>query len=209
MFVTLEGIEGSGKTTQAALLADALRRRGRSVLLTREPGGSPLGGALRAILLSEAHAPSPRCELLLYLAERAEHVEKVIAPARARGQWVVCDRFGDATRAYQAFGRGLPRDLVEALHAAATGGLEPDLTLYLRIGLEEGLKRARDRDRARSGRDEGRFEAEPLDFHRRVLEGYERLAAEYPGRIAAVEASGSVEEVHGRILRLLEARGVL
>ncbi len=209
MFVTLEGIEGCGKSTQAALLADAWRRRGRKILLTREPGGSPLGEQMRALLLSKTHTPSPRCELFLYLAERAEHVAKVIAPALARGEVVLCDRYGDATRAYQAFGRGLPRDLVETLHAAATSGLEPDLTLYLRIGLEEGLSRARARNRREARGDEGRFEEESLDFHRRVLEGYERLAVEAPSRIVPVDGSGTVEEVHGRILRLLEARGVL
>lgn len=208
MFITLEGIEGCGKSTQAALLAERLRRRGLRVLLTREPGGSPLGPRIRSLLLSEAHAPSPRCELLLYAAERAEHVEKVIAPALSRGEVVLCDRYGDATRAYQAFGRGLPRDLVETLHAAATGGLEPDLTLYLRIGVEEGLRRARSRNRE-AGRDEGRFEAESLDFHHRVFEGYERLAQEFRGRIVPVDASGAVEEVQARLARVLEARGVL
>lgn len=209
MFVTLEGIEGCGKSTQAALLAEAFRRRGLRVLLTREPGGSPLGAPIRALLLSPSHTPSPRCELFLYLAERAEHVAKVIAPALTRGEVVLCDRYGDATRAYQAFGRGLPRDLVERLNEAATGGLEPDLTLYLRIGLTEGLFRARARNRGEAGGDEGRFEEESLDFHRRVLEGYERLAAEDPRRIVPVDGTGTVEEVHNRILRLLEARGVL
>lgn len=209
MFITLEGIEGSGKSTQAALLAEELRRRGRQVLLTREPGGSPLGPHIRSLLLSEAHVPSPRCELLLYAAERAEHVERVIAPALSRGEVVLCDRYGDATRAYQAFGRGLPRELVETLHAAATAGLEPDLTLYLRIGVEEGLRRARVRNREEAERDEGRFEAESLDFHRRVFEGYERLVEEYPARIVPVEASGAVEEVLGRLVKVLEGRGVL
>jgi len=208
VFLTLEGIEGSGKSTQASLLADALRSRGREVLLTREPGGSPVGGALRHLLLSGEYSPSSRCELLLYGAERAEHVARVIRPALARGVWVLCDRYGDATRAYQAFGRGLPREVVEAVHLAATEGLEPDLTLYLRLPPEEGLSRARARNGARASR-EGRFEDESMEFHGRVARGYEALAAEFPERIHPVDASGGVETVHRRILALLENRGVL
>lgn len=202
-FLTLEGVEGCGKTTQAPFLAAALRARGRAVLLTREPGGSPIGASLRAILLSEGHAVAPRSELLLYAAERAEHVAKVVQPALERGDWVICDRYGDATRAYQAFGRGLPREEVEAAHAIATGGLEPDLTLLLRLPIEESLARARARLADRPD-GLGRFEAEAEAFHRRVAEGYEALAREYPARIRPVDASGSVSEVAGRILKAVE-----
>jgi dTMP kinase len=202
-FVTLEGVEGCGKTTQAARLASSLRERGIEVLVTREPGGSPIGGPLRQILLSEAHAVAPRAELLLYAAERAEHVEKVIRPALERGEWVVCDRYGDATRAYQAFGRSLPREAVEAAQAIATGGLEPDLTLLLRLPLEESLARARARIAAKPD-GLGRFEAEAEAFHRRVAEGYEALAEEFPMRIHTVDATGSVEEVAARVLRAVE-----
>jgi dTMP kinase len=208
VFLTLEGIEGSGKTTQASRLAEALRGRGREVLLTREPGGSPLGPPLRHVLLSGEFTPSSRCELLLYGAERAEHVTRVIRPALDRGVWVLCDRYGDATRAYQAFGRGVPRDVVEAVQRVATEGLEPDLTIYLRLPLEEGLSRARARNGERGGR-EGRFEAESMEFHRRVAQGYEALAAEFPDRILPVDASGGTGTVHRRILSLLEDRGVL
>lgn len=205
MFVTLEGVEGCGKTSQAHTLAHNLRGRGIAVALTREPGGSPIGAAMRSILLSERYAVNPRTELLLYAAERAEHVESVIRPALTRGEWVLCDRFGDATRAYQAWGRGLPRKNVEALHAFATGGLEPDLTLYLRLPIERAIERARLRDgAAHSG--EGRFEAETLDFHRRVAEGYESLAREFSDRIVPVDASGSREVVAGRLWAILEAR---
>ena len=202
-FVTLEGIEGCGKTTQVSLLADALKARGIAVLLTREPGGSPIGGSLREILLSESHAVAPRTELLLYAAERAEHVAKVILPALDRGLWVLCDRFGDATRAYQAFGRGLPREEVEAAHAIATGGLEPDLTLLLRLPVEESLARARAR-LAASPDGLGRFEAEAEAFHRRVAEGYDALAREFPDRIRPVDAAGPAAEVTARILRAVE-----
>jgi len=179
VFLTFEGIEGCGKTTQLSHLAGDLRDRGISVLTTREPGGSPVGPALRRILLSEEYGISERAELLLYAAERAEHVARIIRPALERREWVLCDRFGDATRAYQCFGRGLPRQDVEQAHAIATGGLEPDLTLLLTLSVEEALRRAR----ARNGSGpagEGRFEAESLAFHRRVALGYEALAAEFP-----------------------------
>lgn len=205
MFLTLEGVEGCGKTSQAKLLAEVLRQRGRTVLVTREPGGSPIGPPLRSVLLSQDYAVAPKTELLLYAAERAEHVERVIRPALARGEWVLCDRYGDATRAYQAWGRGLSRESVEALHTFATGGLEPDLTLYLRLPVEEALARARRRDDQTATR-EGRFEAEALVFHRRVAEGYDALALEFPHRILTVEASGSMDEVGERLLRAVEAR---
>lgn len=174
-------------------------------MATREPGGSPIGGAMRSILLSEEYAVGPRTELLLYAAERAEHVRSIIRPALARGELVMCDRFGDATRAYQAWGRGLPRADVEALHAFATEGLEPELTLYLRLPVEGAIERARLRDGAAASR-EGRFEAEAMDFHRRVALGYEALAGEYPNRIVTIDAEGTREVVAGRILEILEAR---
>ncbi len=205
MFITFEGIEGCGKTTQIALLAEHLRGRGLGVVTTREPGGSPVGPALRRILLSEEYGISERAELLLYAAERAEHVARVIRPALARGEWVLCDRFGDATRAYQCFGRGLPRREVEAAHAIATGGLEPDLTLLLTLSVEEALERARARNGStQSG--EGRFEAESLAFHRKVAAGYEALAAEFPGRILPVDGLGEAEAVRLRVLKALEGR---
>lgn len=203
--MTLEGVEGCGKSSQARTLARRLQGRGTAVLLTREPGGSPIGGALRSILLSEAYTVTPRTELLLYAAERAEHVERVIRPALARGELVLCDRFGDATRAYQAWGRGLPRADVETLHAFATGGLEPDLTLYLRLPVEEAIERARRRDGEASA-GEGRFEAEDLEFHGRVAQGYECLAREFPGRIVPVDGSGSREVVAERLWHIVEAR---
>jgi dTMP kinase len=203
VFITLEGIEGCGKTTQIKLLADALRSRGIPLLTTREPGGSPVGETIRRLLLSEDSTLCERAELLLYAAERAEHVARVIRPALERGEWVLCDRYGDATRAYQAFGRRLPRDEVEQAHAIASGGLEPDLTLYLRLPVETALERAR----ARNGSDasgEGRFEAESMTFHGRVAAGYESLAAEFAGRVRVVDATGDVTAVARRILDALE-----
>jgi len=208
MFLTFEGIEGCGKSTQARRLAEHLRAVGTTVTATREPGGSPVGPQLRALLLSETYAVAPATELLLYAAERAEHMARVIGPALGRGEWVLCDRFGDATRAYQCWGRGLPRAAVEAVHALATGGREPDLTLWLVLEPEVALARARARD-AHRGTGEGRFEAEALEFHRRVAAGYTALAAEFPSRILPVDADGTTDEVFDRVLRTLESRGAL
>lgn len=208
MFLTFEGIEGCGKSTQIARLAGHLRERGLAVTLTREPGGSPIGRSLRALLLSESYSVAPETELLLYAAERAEHVARVIRPALARGEWVLCDRYGDATRAYQSWGRCLPRESVEAAHAIAISGLEPDLTIWLRLGAEEAVSRARSRN-CRLGTAEGRFEAEALAFHRRVAAGYQALATEFPDRIVPVDGGGDVDAVFGRILGALEARHAL
>jgi dTMP kinase len=185
------------------MLAEFIRGRGLEVVETREPGGSPIGSALRALLLSDGSDLLPPTELLLYAAERSEHVGRVIRPALERGAWVVCDRYGDATRAYQAFGRRLPREAVEQVHALATGGLEPGLTLFLRLPVEEALARARSRNSISSSA-EGRFEAEEEAFHRRVAEGYEALAREFPRRIRAVDGGGSREAVFERIRGIVE-----
>ena len=205
LFITLEGSEGCGKTTQAGLLKGNLRERGIEIVSTREPGGSSIGDSIRTILLSEKYAPSHMAELLLYGAERAQHVEEVVKPALEAGKWVLCDRYGDATRAYQCFGRGLAREKVERVQALATGGLEPDLTLLFLLPVEEGLKRARERNGA-SPLGEGRFEAESIAFHRRVAEGYAALAKEFPERIVALDATGSREKVFERVLKVLEGR---
>lgn len=206
IFISLEGVEGCGKSTQATLLAARLRGRGITVLSTREPGGSTLGPKLRALLLEEGITMAPVTELLLYAADRAEHVSQRVAPALDRGEWVVCDRYADATRAYQAFGRGLPRPEVENLIRVATGGLEPDLTLYFRIPVDDSVERAR---RRTSTRGEGRFEAEPMAFHARVAGGYEALTREFPARIVPVDATGAVDDVAQRVWAALEGRGVL
>lgn len=207
MFITFEGVEGSGKTTQIRLLEHYLAEKHIPFVSTREPGGSPIGADLRKILLSEEHDISARTELLLYMAERAEHVEKVIKPALMEGKWVICDRFGDATRAYQVFGRGLSRRLVEDLESFSTSGLEPDITALLRLDPESALRRARARNLTLPF-SEGKFEAEELDFHRRVYEGYESLAREFPRRFSVIDASGEPHEVFARMLSLLSKRGV-
>jgi dTMP kinase len=205
VFITFEGIEGCGKTTQIGLLAQRLSEEGRDFISTREPGGSPIGQDIRRLLLEVESHVSARTELLLYAAERAEHLDKVVRPALDQNRIVLCDRFGDATRAYQTFGRGLPRREVEEAHTIATGGLEPDLTVLLRLPVEVSLERARSRVALHG---EGRFEGEALSFHRRVAEGYERLLGEFPDRIHAVDAEGSTGDVALRIQSLLEASHV-
>ena len=203
MFITLEGIEGSGKSTQMQRIAAYLRQRGQTVLTTREPGGCAIADAIRQILLHPANtAMVPRAELLLYAAARAQHVAEVIRPALDRGEVVLCDRFLDATIAYQGYGRGLDLGLIEQLNTIATDDLLPELTLLLDMPAEEGLLRARRRN-ADSPAEEGRFEAEALDFHHRVRTGYLDLARRQQ-RFRVIDASGTPEEVGMRLLEALQ-----
>lgn len=208
MFITFEGVEGSGKTTQINLLCQYLSKRKIDFVATREPGGSPIGDSLRRILLSEESRIEPKTELLLYLAERSEHIEKVIKPNIAKGKMVICDRFSDATRAYQIFGRKLPRNIVESLIEFSTNGLEPDLTILLRLDPQTALIRAKMRN-SQSLFSEGRFESEELEFHKRVFEGYETLARESRGRIKVVNVVGGQGEVFQSILKVLILCGVI
>jgi dTMP kinase len=188
--VTVEGVEGAGKTTQAARLADALRRDGREVVLTREPGGTELGRALRRMLLDESSPPpTAETELLLYLADRAEHVRRVIRPAFERGAIVIADRFSDSTLAYQSWGRGIPLDTVRTIDAFARGELVPDRTYILDLPPEEGLARARDVGPA------DRLERESIEFHRRVRSGFREIARTAPDRIVVLDACRPVEEL--------------
>ncbi len=207
ILITLEGCEGSGKSTQARLLHEDLIDRGMEAVFTREPGGTVIGEKIRKILLHPGSSGmEPLTELLLYIAARKEHMERVIRPALGRGAAVIIDRFTDATLAYQGYGRGLDTGLIGELNDQATGGLEPDLTLLFELGsVEEGLRRALDRHRRmKTEGGEDRFEKEALDFHRRVREGYLDLARLHPGRISVVDGLGSVEEVHRRVLERLE-----
>jgi len=197
LFITFEGIEGCGKTTQIRLLAERLRQHGREVLVTREPGGCPIADAIRGILLHpDSSALAPRAELLLYSAARAQHVDEVIQPALSRGTLVLCDRFIDATVAYQGGGRGLDPSLIDSLNTLATGGLLPGLTLLLDMPAEEGLQRARRRNTATP--EEDRFERENLAFHRRVRDAYLELARQHE-RFLVIDATGSVAAVAERI----------
>lgn len=196
MFITLEGGEGVGKTTQQALLAERLQREGYACVSTREPGGTALGRALRELLL-HGDPLTPLAELLLYAADRAEHVNKVIAPALAVGQVVICDRFTDSTLAYQGYGRGLNLEQIRQLNHLATGGLQPQLTLWLDLAPEVGLARSRLGDK---------LEQEHLEFHRRVYRGFQALAAAEPQRIVRIDAGGSPLEVAARIWSVVKPR---
>ena len=189
-FITLEGGEGVGKSTQLKLLAGWLERAGAEVVTLREPGGTPVGDRIRELLLDPAHAGmDARAELLLYEASRAELVASVIRPALERGAFVICDRFADSSTAYQAYGRELPLTEVLEMNRLATSGLEPDLTLMLDLDPIEGVRRAT----ATSGAD--RLEAEGADFHRRVRAGFLTIAALEPGRCRVIDACGTPEEV--------------
>jgi dTMP kinase len=194
-FITLEGGEGVGKSTQLKLLAGWLERAGAEVVTLREPGGTPVGDRIRAVLLDPVHeGMEARAELLLYEASRAELVASVIRPALERGAFVICDRFADSSTAYQAYGRGLPLAEVLEMNRVATGGLEPDLTLILDLDPGEGLRRAT----ATYGAD--RLEAEGAEFHRRVRAGFLTIAALDSGRCRVVDACGTPEEVAAALL---------
>ncbi|MGQ9516213.1 MAG: dTMP kinase [Anaerolineae bacterium] len=203
LFVTFEGPEGCGKTTQVRLLAERLRARGYDVLTTREPGGTRIGDQIRAILLDPAHTEMvPAAEILLFSAARAQIVHEVILPHLQRGGIVLCDRFADSTLAYQGYGHGLDLDVLRVITAFATAGLTPDVTFYLDIPVEEGLRR-----KARAGRAEwNRMEQRELAYHQRVQDGYRRLIAAEPARWVVIDASKSIEEIHLQVVQEVERR---
>lgn len=206
MFVTFEGIEGSGKSTQIALLAASLKSLGKQVVLTREPGGTPIGDQIRKILLDPANsALDARAELLLYGASRAQHLHDVILPAIGAGAIVLCDRFSDATLAYQGYGRGLDLALIQALDRLVTAEMRPDLTLLLDIDAATGVARAHGRNAAHGLEAEARFENEEIAFHERVRQGYLTLAREFPERIRIVDASLQPEAVQANIRNVVDA----
>ncbi len=204
-FITFEGIEGSGKTTQIATVAEFLRRQGHDVLTTREPGGCPIADAIREILLHPANnALVDRAELLLYAAARAQHVAEIIQPALKSGRIVLCDRYTDATLAYQGYGRGLRLNLIEELNTLACADCQPNLTLVLDMPHEIGLQRALQRNSVENMTEEGRFEQESLDFHQRVREGYLALAKNAPQRIQVIDATGTPGKVSERLMACLQ-----
>jgi len=199
-FITLEGIEGCGKSTQAPQLCAWL---GEHALLTREPGGTRLGRDIRELLLEPSRgAMSEVTEALLYLADRAQHVSEVIRPALESGRLVVCDRYVDSTLAYQGYGRGLPLDLLRSVARLATGGLQPDLTLFLDVPVELGLKRVDKRGRY------DRLESERIEFHERVRQGYMQLIAEGGPRWVVVQGEGTPEEVAERLRDAVRRAGL-
>ncbi len=196
-FITFEGIEGSGKSTQAALLKAFLEAQGLEVLVTREPGGSPIGEQIRQILLDPGnHGMVPLAELLLYEASRCQHVEAVIRPALDDGKTVICDRFFDASTAYQGYARGLGIKMVGKLNLVATGGRKPDLTLVLDLPVNVGLRRL--------GRNLDRIEREAVEFHDRVRQGYLRIAEDEPDRVKVVDAAGTADDTFSDVKRLVE-----
>jgi dTMP kinase len=200
LFVTFEGIEGSGKSTHLRHLAAHLRAAGRDVVETREPGGTRAGEAIRRLLLGRDAVPlTAETELLLYCADRAQHIAELIRPALAAGRVVLCDRFSDSTIAYQGNGRGLDLETVRALDAHARRGLRPGLTFLLDCPAEEGLARVRRRSGAEAGPGD-RFEREAMPFHERVRAGFLALAAAEPDRFCVLDAARSVEQVRARVI---------
>lgn len=203
LFITLEGIEGSGKTSHAARLAERLRAQGRGVLLTHEPGGTRAGEAIRAIFLDPAVSLHVAAELLLVLADRAQHVTETLAPALARGEIVISDRYADSTTAYQGYGRGFDLKLLGELNRLATSGVAPDLTILLDCPVETGLARTRLRTNT-GNRGPDRFEGADLDFHRRVRDGFLTLAKSEPQRVRMINSERPSEEVIADITRLVD-----
>ena len=207
IFITFEGVEGCGKTTQLRLLKERLEAAGEKVTPTREPGGCPIADKMRAILLdAENSAITPLAELLLYAAARAQHVREVIVPALEQGHTVLCDRFTDATVAYQGHGRGLDLATIEELNRLATGGVRPELTLLIDCPVQVGLSRALARIEAGSGAREERFELESVRFHERVRAGYLSLAAAFPERFLVIDGSGDVAKTQALVSAALAGR---
>lgn len=199
LFITVEGVEGAGKTTNIAYVRNWLEHAGIDLLSTREPGGTPLAEELRRLLLADRDEPvAPSAELLMVFAARAQHLEQVIEPALASGRWVLCDRFTDATFAYQGAGRGLPLEVIEQLETIVQRGRQPHRTLFLDLPVAEGLARARDRG------DADRFEQENREFFERVRDGYWQRIKRDPERFAVVDASVPLHEVQAQIKTYLE-----
>ena len=204
MFLTIEGIEGAGKSTFLGLLEAELVKRGVNFLRTREPGGCALGRQIRPLLLDASQKVSDRAELFLFLADRAQHVSDTIRPALERGQWVICDRYADSTIAYQGYGRGMDPEELQKLNDYATGGLWPDITFLLDLPAEVGLGRAL----ARNGREgltqsEGRFEAEALAFHQRIRDGFLARAARWPQRFRVLDAAQTPDAIVAQAMKHL------
>lgn len=195
MFITIEGPDGSGKTTQIDLLKEYLIEKGHKVHLTREPGGTKISEEIREIILSvENEEMCDMTEALLYASARAQHVGQKIRPLLEKGEVVICDRFVDSSVAYQGAARGLGQEVIEGINAYATGGLEPDVTFLLYVNAEEGIKRKKNQQTL------DRLEKEKVDFHKKVCKAYKELVKRHPERIRFIDASKSIEDIHGEIL---------
>src|SRR4051812_23814430 len=210
LFITLEGLDGSGKTTQIKRLAAWMEKRGIASVVTRQPGGTATGDRIRALLLDSGSTPlAPMTEMALMFADRAQAIAEIIEPALAAGRVVLCDRFTDSTEAYQGGGRQLGSERVLELHRLVCGDLQPDLTLLLLPALDASLARARRRNEkhaARTGQDENRFEQEQVEFFRRVWEKYGEIARREPDRVVLIEGNLSIDEVHEQIVEAVSER---
>ena len=195
LFITFEGPDGCGKTTQMKLLAEYFEKKGKEVVLTREPGGKGLGEKVREILLNYDGEVSDRCESFLFLADRAQNIDIIVNPAVKEGKIVLCDRHIDSTVAYQGYGRGLNIDRINMLNNLATNGKKPDLTLVFDVDVEISMKRV--------GKEKDRMESAGIDFHNRVRKGYLELAKQEPKRIKVLDATKSIEEIHKDVINIL------
>lgn len=195
LFITFEGPDGCGKTTQMKLLAEYFEKKGKEVVLTREPGGKGLGEKVREILLNYDGEVSDRCESFLFLADRAQNIDIIVNPAVKEGKIVLCDRHIDSTVAYQGYGRGLNIDRINMLNNLATNGEKPDLTLVFDVDVETSMKRV--------GKEKDRMESAGIDFHNRVRKGYLELAKQEPKRIKVLDATKSIEEIHKDVINIL------
>ena len=196
MFITFEGADGCGKTTQMKLLAEYLEKKGIDVVLTREPGATGLGEKVREILLNYEGPVSDRCESFLFLADRAQNIDIIVNPAVEEGKVVLCDRHIDSTVAYQGYGRGLDIERINMLNNIATNGRKPDLTFVFDIDVETSM--------ARVGKEKDRMESAGKDFHNRVRQGYLELAKQEPQRIKIIDAAKSIEEIHAEVIKIFE-----
>ena len=196
LFITFEGPDGCGKTTQMNLLAQYFEKKSKKVVLTREPGGKGLGEKVREILLNYNGEVSDRCESFLFLADRAQNIDIIVKPAVKQGEIVLCDRHIDSTVAYQGYGRGLDINEINMLNNLATGGKKPDLTLVFDVDVETSMKRV--------GKEKDRMESAGIDFHNRVRNGYLKLAKQEPTRIKVLDATKTIEEIHEKVVEIVE-----